>query len=173
MVGHFKKDDMKMNKMWPALLVGMVWLLARPAFGQSTDSVSDDELHRYAVVMDSIDVMKQQLIDTITNMVENNAKITAVRYNELYKIIDDSVKLQEASATPGEIAAVKEIVARRNEGAQQINDTFQSLARDYLGAATYNKVRKALTSDNALKEKYDALLQQMKEEESEGKKGQG
>lgn len=172
MVRHFKIDDMKMNKMWPALLVGMVWFLARPAFGQ-TDSVSDDELHKYAVVMDSIDVMKQQLLDSMTEMVQHNPKITAERYNELNTIIGDSLKLVDAKATPDEITAVKEIVSFRNDGQANLNKVFQSLAQDYLGASTYYKVKKALSSDGALKEKYDSMLQQIKQEESEGKKGQG
>jgi hypothetical protein len=44
---------------------------------------------------------------------------------------------------------------------------FQSLAKDYIGASTYNKVRSALKSDAELKAKYNAMLAKLKEDDTE------
>ena len=133
---------------------------------QSTDAVTDEELKKYAIAMDSIDNMKKDLMEEISELVKNNEKITAARYNELSKVINDETKLAEAKATPEEIAAIKEVLSKKDEGTAKIQSTFQSLAKDYVGAATYNKVRKALAEDADLKAKYDAIIAELNKEDS-------
>jgi len=132
------------------------------SMAQDTQTVSDEELKKYAVAMDSIDVMKSELIKTMNDLIKNNPKITAARYNELSKIINDEQKLTEAKATPDEITAVKEVLAKKNEGTLKINETVQSLAKDFVGAATYNKVKKALGADPEVKSRYEAILAEVK-----------
>ena len=122
------------------------------------DAITDDDLNRYAVAMDSIENMKTTLIATITEMVKGNEEVSAARYNDLSKIIDDEVKLTEAEATPVEIEFVKSVAAKKEEETAKINTAFQSLAIDYIGAKTYNAVKKALAEDAAMKAKYEALL---------------
>ncbi len=124
-------------------------------------TVSDDELTKYATAMDSINEMSADVKIMITDMVKNGSAMTATRYNEISKIISDETKLVEAKATPEEISFVKEVAAKRDEEAAKINLAFQSLAKDYVGAATYNKVKKALSSDPELKGKYDSLMTEM------------
>jgi hypothetical protein len=150
---------MKLHKLFFSIV--LMIMLASPTMAQDAASVTDEELKKYAVAMDSIEVMKNHLIKVITEMVEHNEKITATRYNELSRIIDDEVKLTEAKATAEEIAAIKAVVAKKEEETAKINETFQSLAKDYVGAGTYNKVRSALKSDSELKSKYDALMQEL------------
>ena len=53
------------------------------------------------------------------------------------------------------------------EGIETINNAFQSLAKDYVGVASYNKIKKALATDEELKSKYEAML---KELENDGSK---
>lgn len=154
---------MKLYKLF-FLLMGITVLSGVPAVAQDEVSVTDEELMKYAVLMDSVESMKENLIETITDLVENNETISAARYNELSKIADDSVKLAEAKATPEEIAALNNIVKRKEEETNRINETFQSLARDYVGAATYNKVRKAIQSDPEVKQKYEAMLDELDED---------
>ncbi len=128
------------------------------AWAQDTDGVTDDELRKYAVAMDSIDNMRSSLMATITDMVKNNSALTAARYNELSKIINDEEKLTAANPTAEEIEAVKLIIKAKDEGTAEIQSTFQSLAKDYVGAAVYNKVKKALASDQEVKARYDAIF---------------
>lgn len=134
---------------------------------QDAEPVNDDELKRYAVMMDSIDAMRDNLLEEISEMVKNNEKISVSRYNDLVKIIDDETKLAEASATPEEIAAIKEVQAKKEAGTAQINDAFRSLAKDYVGASSYNKVKKAL-KDPEVNSKYKAILAELKEGEATG-----
>ncbi len=131
------------------------------------EAVSDQELKKYAVVMDSIDNMKKDLMTTISEMVKNNEVISAARYNELSKIISDETKLAEAKATQEEIAAIKEIIKAKEEGTAKIQETFKALASEYVGAAVYNKVKKAIAEDQEIKSKYEAILAELKTEDSE------
>jgi hypothetical protein len=124
-------------------------------------TVTDEELTKYATAMDSINEMSASLRLLITDMVKNGKVMNAARYNEVSKIINEEGKLAEAKATPEEIAFVKEVAVKRDEESSKINQAFQSLAKDYVGAATFNKVKKALTSDAELKSKYDTLMAEL------------
>lgn len=128
------------------------------------EAVSDEELERYAVMMDSIDEMRIVLLSEISEMVKGTDKITVARYNDLSKIVDDSAKLQEAEATPAEIEFLKEVQDRKDSGTTEINTTFKSLAKEYVGASTYNKVKRALSEGGEAKTKYDDMLNKLKED---------
>lgn len=130
------------------------------------DEVTEEELKKYAVVMDSIDNMKEDLINTISEMVKNNEKVTAARYNDLSKIINEETKLAEADATPEEVEAIKEILKFKDEGTAKIQETFKTLATEFVGAAVYNKVKKAIAENAETKAKYQELLAELNKEDS-------
>lgn len=125
------------------------------------EQVTDEELEKYAVTMDSINDMKQSLLEEITEMVKSNESITNARYNELSKIADDEAALAEAKATPEEIAFIKEVAAKKEEGTARIQETFQSMAKDYVGATSYNKIKKALESDDEVKKRYETFMDKL------------
>jgi hypothetical protein len=128
----------------------------------NTSGISDEDLKKYAVTMDSVNGMKQTLLTHLAEKLRNNTKNVQVsRYNELYKIIDDEAKLAEAKATPEEIAFVKEVDQFKDQGAAQINAQFQALAKDYVGVSTFNKIKNSLATDNELKARYDQILSQV------------
>lgn len=128
------------------------------------EQVTDEELEKYAVTMDSINDMKESLLEEITEMVKGNDAITNARYNELSKIIDDEAALTEAKATPEEIAFIKEVAAKKEEGTTKIQETFQTMAKDYVGASSYNKVKKALASDEQVKKRYETFMDKLEGE---------
>ncbi len=133
------------------------------AFAQE-EEVTDEELKNYAIVMDSVENMKANLIEMISDLVKNNDVVTGNRYNELSKIINDEEKLATADATAEEIKAIKAILASRDEETQKINETFQTLVKDYIGAKSYNKIRKALQTDAVVKAKYESILAEIQAE---------
>jgi hypothetical protein len=129
------------------------------ALSQDTKStVTDDELMKYATVMDSVAEMSASAKLELADKVKNDTVMTGARYNELSKIINDPAKLAEASATPEEIAYLKEVAAKKEQETVRINATYQSLAKEYVTVPVFNKVKKALASDPLLKERYDALM---------------
>lgn len=140
-------------------------ILNNALFAQESEVVTDEELKKYAVVMDSVEQMSNSLLETITELVKNNDQITAARYNDLNKVIDDEAKLKELEATAEEVAAVKAIVAKKEEGTAHIQETFMTMATEYVGAATYNKVKKALADPN-VKSRYDTILAELNKDDS-------
>ncbi|MBL7876862.1 MAG: hypothetical protein JNL53_14435 [Cyclobacteriaceae bacterium] len=133
------------------------------SFAQDT-AVSEEELTKYATVMDSINEMTLAVQATLSDMVKESEVMNGTRYNEISKIIDDPTKLNEAQATPEEIAFVNAVAEKKKEETVKINQAFQSLAKDYLGASTYNKVKKALSTDPELRKQYDALISEMEKD---------
>ena len=153
------KQECIMKKIF---LVVMTTILSGVAFAQvdstSQSGISDEDLKKYAVTMDSINGMKQTLLSEISNMVKSNESMTNARYNDLNKAGEDQAKLTELKATPEEIAFMKQVDEAKNSGAAKISETFQTLAKDYVGVETYNKVKNSLATDSALKERYTAIL---------------
>jgi hypothetical protein len=142
-------------------LVCFMALFSTKLFAQDAATVTDEELKKYAIAMDSVNEMQALLSGEIKTMVTTNQTISAARYNELFKIINDEGKLLEANATPEEISFVKEVIAKKDAGTAKIKETYQLLAKDFVGAAAFNKVRKAISSDEGLKTKYQSLMDEL------------
>ncbi|MGK7390232.1 MAG: hypothetical protein ACNS60_07770 [Candidatus Cyclobacteriaceae bacterium M2_1C_046] len=141
-------------------------LAANTSFAQEGEvEITDEELRRYAITMDSIERMKGNIVAVMTTMVQENEEITGTRYNELNKIIDDSVALVQAGATEDEIAFVRSVVLKKDEMTEEINATFKTLAIDFIGEGgrTYKKIKSALASDEEVKERYEEIMEDLKE----------
>lgn len=123
--------------------------------------ITDEQLEKYAVTMDSVNDMKASLLKDIEAMVKDNEKMTNARYNELSKIADDPAALAKAKATPEEVAFMKEVAAKKEEGTAKIQDTFQSMAKEYVGASDYNKIKKALATDTELQKRYQTHMDKL------------
>jgi len=121
-------------------------------------AISDEELLKYATAVDSVNEMSASVRLELADMVKSSDAVKPSRYNDLNKIINDSTKLAEAKATPEEIAFVKQVVAKKEEGMTNINATYQTLAKEYVTPAVFNKVKKAIASDAMTKKRYDSLM---------------
>ncbi len=141
-----------------ALVWGAGWAYAQEV------TVTDEELSKYATAMDSVNEMSASVLVTISDMVKNSTVMDAARYNDLSKIAKDEAKLAEAKATPEEIAFLNEVATKKEEETARINTAFQSLAKEYVGVAVFNKVKKALSADAELKTKYDSLMDELKKD---------
>jgi hypothetical protein len=131
-----------------------------------TASITDEDLKKYAVVMDSVEAMKQNLLSEISTKIKSNGKIKISRYNELSKAINDEAKLAELKATPQEIAFVKEVSVMKTEGAAKISDTVEILAKDFVGAEKYNNIKNSLTTNTELKARYDEIFSEVQSQGS-------
>ena len=141
------------------LFVSFLIINSQSIFAQ--EQVTDEELKKYAVTMDSVNDMKASLLEEISAMVKANTGLTNARYNELTKIMNDEAKLAAAKATPEEIAFMKSIAEKKSEGTAKITQTLQTMAKEYVGATSYNKVKKALATDAELKTKYQSMLEEL------------
>lgn len=135
---------------------------------QSSTEITDEDLKKYAVTMDSVAAMQQSLRDIVAETVRANTVMPVSRYNVLFKIADDSIKLKEANATAEEIAFLKQIDDLRAVNIERINANYQALAKDYVGLKTFNAIRKSLQSDQALKARYDKVASNTESNEKGG-----
>lgn len=140
-------------KMKISVLV-IVLLTTVAAKAQKRDSVTNEELHKYAVVIDSLETLKKSRAEMSTRFAKGNNKITPSRYTQLLPIVDDSKKLSEAKATADEIAYVKDAMAKLTQAQQTFQTTFNELVAKYVGYDTYNKVKKAIAADKRVKDRY-------------------
>lgn len=159
---------MKMKRLLNLLLVGLlVALTSNQVMAQEEETeITDEELRRYAVTMDSVERMKKNIVSWMTIQVEENEEITGARFNELSAVIGDSIKLAEANATAEEIAFINMIKEEKDKMTADINTTFKTMAIDYIGEGgrTYNKIKKALRSNSDVKARYDAILVEVEKE---------
>lgn len=164
---------MKMKRVIFGLFAGMMCVFSVNAIAQDAE-ISDEELTKYAVAMDSIDVMKANVNVVINAMIKDNEDITGSRYLEVSKAINNEEKLNELGATEDEIAFVKAVEDKKNEMTAEINATFQSLAKDYLGdgGRVYKKIREGLKNPE-VKAKYEEILAGVKAAREEGAEDDG
>jgi hypothetical protein len=128
--------------------------------------VTDEDLRKYAIVMDSVESMKDELLSEISTKIKSNGKMKIARYNQLSKAVDDQAKLQELKATPEEIAFVQEVATMKQEGAKKISDNVESLATNFVGTEKYNKIKGSLELDTNLRTRYDKVVSEMESDDS-------
>lgn len=133
-----------------------------------TSEITDEDLKKYAITMDSVQDMQTTLQELVAETVRANTVMPIARYNDLFKFTNDEAKLKENNATPEEIAFLKQIDDLRKVNIERINQTYQALAKDYVGLKTFNSIRKSLQSDQELKARYDNVSKDVETSEKGG-----
>jgi len=145
------------------LFVAMFMVLAANVVkAQDEDYLTDENLRRYAIMMETVDAMKAE-ISTVTNeMIKNQEGIDGKRYLELSKGEGDAAKEFESKF----MEAVKQMQDDRKEA---IGDVIQILATKMLpdGGKAYKAIKTALSTDEEVKARYDAILAKIQLEEEE------
>ena len=142
---------------------------AMGAKAQTSTEISDEDLQKYAVTMDSVKAMQTTLQEIVAETVRANTVMSVNRYNDLFKFTNDEAKLKEANATPEEIAFLKQIDDLRKVNIEWINETYQAMVKEYVGVKPFNAIHKSLKSDQELKARYEDISK--KEGESKEKGG--
>lgn len=151
------------------LLVPCAFLfVAAASQAQTSNEISDEDLKKYAVTMDSVEDMQVSLRELVAEAVRSNKVMPISRYNELIKLQDDSTKLKAAGATAEELAFLNQISDLRKVNIERINTTYQDLAKNYVGLKAFNAIRKSLKSDQELKARYDDVAKDVDSKEKGG-----
>src|SRR5687767_7095388 len=106
---------------------------AQTTASKSSQGISDEDLKKYAMTMDSVQVMQATLQQIIAENVQKNTVMEVPRYNQLFKIANDEQKLTEANVTAEERAFLKEINELKDYNMKRINAAYQALVKDYVG----------------------------------------
>lgn len=151
----------------------MLGIFSVQSFAQeASEEVTEEEMVKYAAMEAKVQVYIQDKQTTMEEMIKNNEVLGGgARYNELKGAWGNDEKLAEIEATDEEKAAFEEIQNYIDSIGDEVKEYMTGLIMDkeVLGAATYNKVRKAMSADPAVKEKINSLITEMKEKgEEEG-----
>ena len=128
----------------------------------AAQKVTDEELKRYVVALDSIDVLKNQLTSAMNKIAKGNENISAQRYALLAPMASDPVKLSNSKASPSEIEYVKRAMIIQRDETAKFQQAYQSIISNYVGDGVFGKVRQALTVDTVLQKRYNSLLKERK-----------
>jgi len=134
---------------------------------QDEAPLTDEELKKYAMVMDFADQEKQKLKESYNAMIQEQELMTGgKRFKELKAAGGDEAKLSEISATPEEIEVFNTIETANNENIATFKEAYTAKIKDkeQLGAGLYNRISKALKADEELKTRYTAILESVKSE---------
>ena len=157
---------MKRKWMYLALVVIFAGLTIEVQ-AQDEAPLTDDELKKYAMVMDFADQEKAKLKESYNAMIQEQELMTGgKRFKELKAAGGDEAKLSEIGATPEEIEVFNTIEAANNENIAAFKEAYTAKIKDkeQLGAGLYNRISKALKADEELKGRYAAILESVKSE---------
>lgn len=159
----------KMIKMLKPLTVAAVLGIFSmgKVMAQDEAAVPDEKLEAYIMVMDSVEVLRVQLSDTLSAMIVSHELMDGGRaYSTMKAAKGDTVKMAEEGITPEQIAAYEDLQQQMEERKAELNETFSQMVKEHVGVSEYNKIRKGLRSDDELKERYETLLAEQEGEES-------
>lgn len=126
---------------------------------QAQDEISDEDLRRYALMMEVIDAMKSEISVLTNSMIKNQEGMTGQRYLELAKAKGSEAKLDEMGATDFEKKFMTLITEKQDERKEAIKQVNQILATKMLpdGGKAYKAIKDALKSDETLKARYEKI----------------
>ncbi|PRY87217.1 hypothetical protein [Mongoliibacter ruber] len=153
-----------------ALLMFGVFSVQTFAQEEGEDEVTEEEMMKYASMEVKVQSYIQEKQSTMETMIKENETLGGgARYNELKGAWGDEEKLAEIEATEEEKEAFAEIQAYIDSIGDEVKEYMTGLIMDaeVLGAATYNKVRRAMSADPSVKEQIDNLISELKEKEGE------
>lgn len=148
------------------LLAGVISVRA-----QEEESFSDEDLTKYATVMVWAEVEQTNLgkivSDSVAVWIEGTALETS-RYNEL-RTADKKGSLEDVDATEDELTVFAEVTQKIEDKKTKFKEAYVGKIKSDIGSGLYNKLKKALKTDDEVKARYEAiyskLLDASKEEE--------
>lgn len=146
-------------------VVAVIFSGSFTAVNAQSEEVTDEELETYAMVMDSIDAMKANIQAEYNNLIQAEDLMQGGRrFVEIQTAAQDSLKLQELEVTTEEKMAYDNIQAQYETMTAEFKENYTNLIKDELGGTAYNKITKAISSDQEVKTRYEEILSQVKEE---------
>lgn len=149
------------------VLLSVVFLLiVFSSQGQSENQYSEEELVKYATVMKWAEERKNEMTTTYNGWINSNEVISAPRFIKIKNAQTDSLKLTQLEVDTEEMDAFDQIINDYDSLISSFTDVYKQKIRDEIGASLYNKLKKDLKNDQAIKTRYEAVLSGLKEQES-------
>ncbi|GAB4252631.1 MAG: hypothetical protein Tsb0034_31230 [Ekhidna sp.] len=140
------------------LSTAFVW-----AFGQETE-FSDEDIGKYAAVMVWAEAEKKNMTEVYNGWINNDEVLEASRFIKIRNAKGDSVKLGELEVTAEELTAFETIQVAYDSMIASFTEVYKGKIKDEIGAGLYNSLKKEMKSNAEVKERYQAVLEQKRNE---------
>lgn len=144
-------------------LLGIITLLFSSFILSAQDEeqeFTDEELSKYATVMVWAELEKGRMADSVEYWVKNNDTLSAATYNELSKA-SKAGDISSVDATEDEVAVFMKIQENIEGQKEEFKEVYIGRIKDDIGAGLYNKLNKALKSDEELNDRYMVIYETM------------
>ncbi|MCH7408364.1 hypothetical protein MM239_03065 [Belliella sp. DSM 111904] len=138
---------------------------------EDTEEVTEEEMAKFASMEAKVAKFLANKQAEMEEMIKSNEVIEGggARYNEIKAAWGDEEKLAEKNVTDEEkkeFQRIQDFIGSIGDDIKQYK-TDLIMDQEVLGAATYNKVNKAIKEDPEVKEKVDTLIAEYKSKEDE------
>ena len=123
-------------------------------FGKTiAQEITNDDLYKYAVVMETKEMFQSELSAQITDYVEKQDSSIKNRYNALAG--------GEPPANDAEKKFIDQVNSMKTDRSDEFKGAFTTMIKRVLGADTYSAVKKGIANDSGVKERYNAIVTAM------------
>lgn len=132
------------------------------------EELTEEEMRKYANMEVKVAAFTQEKQDKLVEMIKDNEVIGGgARYNEIKSAWGNDEKMAEISVTEEEKEAFGEIQSYIDSIGEEVKEYMIEMIKDpeVLGAATYNKVKRAM-ADPSVKSQIDSMIAELKSQES-------
>ena len=130
------------------------------------DTFTDEELTKYATVMKWAEDEKAKMGAEVSEAVKANEALSGTAFNKLRKA-QKAGDVNSTDATAEEVAAFMEIHNQTETRKAEFTEVYKEKIKSNIGAGLYNRLRKALKSDEEVKTRYQAILDGLSEESTD------
>jgi len=123
------------------------------------EEISDDQLKKYALLEQVIDLMKKDISTEVNKLIKAQEGMTGARYVELAKTKGDEAKLAELGAKDFEIAFIKLVDDLKTDRTDAIKTVNQELATKMIGdnGKIYKSIKAQIKGDEAFATRYESI----------------
>ena len=145
------------------LIAGLLFcMMAGKTMAQDEPEITDEDLYKYALMMQVVDYMKKDISAVVNQMIKDQEGMTGQRYLELMKA-KKSGDMASVDAKEFEIKFIDVVEGIKDERKDAIKTVVSELATKMVGerGKTYKAIKAMLAEDEDLKARYDAILAQV------------
>ncbi|MGL1885198.1 MAG: hypothetical protein OCD76_01690 [Reichenbachiella sp.] len=150
-------------------LLGLLLVLAVVSTNVNAQDISDEDLSSYALVMFKIDSLKGDMKIRTNDLVKTHPLMENGRkFNAIKGAKGDSLKLVELAVTPEELVAYDSIQINIDEMKVKFKEDYTIVIKSNISISAFNQIKKSLKTDEAVKQRYHAIVEEMSVEEVQG-----
>ena len=141
-----------------SFVVGLLLVMVASTVANAQE-ITDENLRRYAIMMETVDAMKQEISDQTNMLIKNQEGMDGKRYLELAKTKGDAAQLEAIGAKDFEIKFLEVVTQMQDERKEAISEVVTILATKMMpdGGKAYKEVKSAIDTDAEVKARYEAI----------------